>query len=39
MKKIVILNGADSPKESALLMTSGGSTIDHMQDWYKNFES
>ena len=20
-------------------MTSGGSTIDHMLDWYKNFES
>lgn len=28
-----------APKETALLMTSGGSTIDHMLDWYKNFES
>ena len=27
-----------SPKETVLLMTSGGSTIDHMLDWYKNFE-
>ncbi len=26
-------------KETVLLMTSGGSTIDHMLDWYKNFES
>ena len=28
-----------APKETVLLMTSGGSTIDHMLDWYKNFES
>ncbi len=27
-----------SPKETVLLMASGGSTIDHMLDWYKNFE-
>ena len=26
-------------KEIVLLMTSGGSTIDHILDWYKNFES
>lgn len=25
-------------KQTALLMTSGGSTINHMMDWYKNFE-
>ena len=25
-------------KETVLLMTSGGSTIDHMMDWYKGFE-
>ena len=30
---------AGDPKETVLLMTSGGSTIDHMMDWYKNFES
>lgn len=30
---------AGAPKETVLLMTSGGSTIDHMLDWYKNFES
>ena len=30
---------AGAPKETALLMTSGGSTIDHMLDWYANFES
>ena len=29
---------AGSPKGTVLLMTSGGSTIDHMLDWYKNFE-
>ena len=27
-----------SKKETVLLMASGGSTIDHMQDWYQNFE-
>ena len=27
-----------SKKETVLLMASGGSTIDHMQDWYRNFE-
>ena len=27
------------PKETVLLMTSGGSTIDHMLDWYRNLES
>ena len=33
------VNGsAGAPKETVLLMTSGGSTIDHMLDWYKNFE-
>ena len=26
-----------APKETVLLMTSGGSTIDHMLDWYRNF--
>lgn len=26
------------PKKTVLLMTSGGSTIDHMADWYRNFE-
>lgn len=25
-------------KETVLLMSSGGSTIDHMNDWYRNFE-
>ena len=30
---------AGSPKETVLLMTSGGSTIEHMTDWYKNFEN
>ena len=30
---------AGALKKTALLMTSGGSTIDHMLDWYKNFES
>jgi multimeric flavodoxin WrbA len=25
-------------KETLLLMTSGGSSIDHMMDWYKEFE-
>ena len=30
---------AGAPKKTVLLMTSGGSTIDHMLDWYKNFES
>ena len=35
-----LMNGnAGSPKETVLLMTSGGSAIDHMLDWYKNFES
>ena len=29
---------AMSNKETVLLMTSGGSTIDHMMDWYKGFE-
>ena len=28
----------DVPKETVLLMTSGGSSIDHMADWYRNFE-
>ena len=27
-----------TPKETVLLMTSGGSTIHHMLDWYRNFE-
>lgn len=27
-----------APKETVLLMTSGGMTIDHMADWYQNFE-
>ena len=27
-----------TPKETVLLMTSGGSTIAHMADWYRNFE-
>ena len=31
--------GTGSPKETVLLMTSGGSTIDHMLEWYKNFEA
>ena len=30
---------AGAPKETVLLMTSGGSTIHHMLDWYKNFGS
>jgi multimeric flavodoxin WrbA len=35
-----LVNGsAGAPKETVLLMTSGGSTIDHMLDWYKNFEN
>ena len=35
-----MVNGsAGSPKETVLLMTSGGSPIDHMLDWYKNFEA
>ena len=35
-----LMNGcAGTPKETVLLMTSGGSTIDHMLDWYRNFES
>ena len=29
---------AGDPKGTVLLMTSGGSTIEHMLDWYKNFE-
>ena len=29
---------AGVPKQTVLLMTSGGSTIDHMLDWYRNFE-
>lgn len=34
-----INNFTDMPsKETVLLMSSGGSTIDHMMDWYKNFE-
>lgn len=28
-----------APKEIVLLMTSGGSPIDHMLDWYRNLES
>ncbi len=32
-------DSAGAPKETVLLMTSGGSTIGHMLDWYKNFES
>ena len=31
--------GAGSPKGTVLLMTSGGSAISHMLDWYGNFES
>ena len=27
-----------APKETVLLMASGGSTIDHMADWYRNFD-
>lgn len=27
-----------APKETVLLMTSGGSTIAHMANWYQNFE-
>ena len=35
-----LMNGsAGAPKKTVLLMTSGGSTIDHMLDWYGNFES
>ena len=35
-----LMNGsAGAPKETVLLMTSGGSSIDHMLDWYKNFDS
>ena len=30
---------AGIPKKTVLLMTSGGSTIEHMLDWYRNFES
>ncbi|MBO4849219.1 MAG: flavodoxin family protein [Clostridia bacterium] len=30
---------ADSKKEFALLMTSGGSTIEHMLDWCSSFEN
>ena len=34
-----LMNGsAGLPKETVLLMTSGGSTIDHMLDWYRNLE-
>lgn len=34
----LLMNGsAGSLKETVLLMTSGGSPIDHMLDWYKNF--
>ena len=29
---------AGDPKGTVLLMTSGVSTIEHMLDWYKNFE-
>ena len=29
---------AATRKDYALLMTSGGSTIDHMMDWAQNFE-
>ena len=33
-------NFTDMPeKETVLLMTSGGSTIHHMADWYRNFEN
>ena len=28
-----------TPKEIVLLMTSGGSPIDHILDWYRNLES
>ena len=31
--------GSARPRETVLLMTSGGSTIDHMLDWYRNFGS
>ena len=29
---------SDAKKETVLLMTSGGSPIDHMADWYSSFE-
>ena len=35
----IVNDSAGSPKETVLLLTSGGSPIDHMLDWYKNFES
>jgi hypothetical protein len=39
MTKVTVNNFTDRrSKQTALLMTSGGSTINHMMDWYKNFE-
>ena len=35
----IMNDSVGSPKETVLLMTSGGSTADHMLDWYRNFES
>lgn len=35
----LVNDSSGAPKETVLLMTSGGSTIDHMLDWYRNFES
>lgn len=35
----LVNDSAGSPKKTVLLMTSGGSPIDHMLDWYGNFES
>ena len=35
-----LMNGSmGAPKETVLLMTSGGSPIDHMLNWYQNFQS
>ncbi|MBQ3708130.1 MAG: flavodoxin family protein [Clostridia bacterium] len=35
----VVNDSAGGPKETVLLMTSGGSPIDHMLDWYRNLDS
>ena len=36
----MLTNSTDlSPKGTVLLLTSGGSPIDHMLDWYQNFDS
>ena len=35
----VMNESAGSPKETVLLMTSGGSAVDHVLDWYQNIES